>query len=145
MERSRIPLGILPLIFIFTIWNPSALALHAASTVWNIGTRSTLSLIFLAARLIIASVGIAAGMALWFRRPGAVWLAKLSLMLFGLEAVVRLSSGVDAGATPPGTRLPLAIFVIVHNGAWYVYLHVSGRVRAAYGLESQSPKRRDRP
>jgi hypothetical protein len=145
VERSRIPLWILPLIFIFTIWNPAALALHAASAVWNIGTRPTLSLILLAARLIITGVGIAAGMALWFRRPGAVWLAKLSLMLFGLEAVVRLSSGVDAGAAPPGTRLPLAIFVIVHNGAWYAYLHLSDRVRAAYGLESQSPKHRVRP
>ena len=83
MERPRIPLWILPLIFILTIWNPATLALQAASIVWNIGTRSTLSLVFLAARLVITSVGVAAGIALWLRRPGAVWLAKLSLMLFG--------------------------------------------------------------
>ena len=77
-------------------------------------------------------------MALWLRRPGALWLAKLSLALFGLEAVVRLSSRVDLGSAPPGTRLPLAIFVVVHNAAWYLYLQISRRVRAAYGLESQS-------
>jgi len=78
VERHRIPLWILPLIFILTIWNPATLALQAASSVWNIGARSTLSLVFLAARLIIISIGVAAGVALWLRRPGAVWLAKFS-------------------------------------------------------------------
>ncbi len=107
---------------------------------WNIGSRSTLSLVFLAARLIITSIGVAAGIALWLRRPGAVSLAKLSLMLFGIEAVVRLSSRVDLGSAPPGTRLPLAVFVILHNAAWYFYLHLSRRVRAVYGLESHLQK-----
>ena len=65
--------------------------------------------------MLITSVGVAAGMALWLRRPGAVWLAKLALMLFAIEAVVRLSSRVDLGSAPPGTRLPLAIFIILHN------------------------------
>ena len=138
MERPRIPLWVLPLIFILTIWNPATLALQAASSVWNIGARSTLSLVFLVVRLFITSVGVAAGMALWLRRPGAVSLAKLTLMLFAIEAVVRLASRVDLGSAPPGTRLPLAIFIILHNGAWYLYLQISGRVRAAYGLESQS-------
>jgi hypothetical protein len=97
--------------------------------------------VFLAARFIITGVGVAAGIALWMQRPGAVSLAKLSLMLFGIEAVARLSSRADLGSAPPGTRLPLALFVILHNGAWYLYLQISGRVRAAYGLESQSRSR----
>jgi hypothetical protein len=132
------PLGVLLLIVILTIWNPASLALQAASTVWDIGSRSTLSIAFLAVRLILTSVGIAAGMALWLRRPGAISLAKLSLMLFGMEAVVRLSSRVDLNSAPPGTRVPLAVFVILQNAGWYLYLHLSRRVRAAYGLESQS-------
>jgi len=138
VERPGIPLWILPLIFILTIWNPATLALQASSIVWSIGTRSTPSIVFLAARLIITSVGVGAGLALWLRRPGAVWLAKLSLILFGLEAVVRLSSRAGLGSAPPGTRLPLALFIVLHNTAWYLYLQLSRRVRAAYGLESQS-------
>lgn len=138
MERGRIPLWILPLIFMLTIWNPGTLALEAASIVWTLDARSTLSLVFLAARLVITSIGVAAGMALWLRRPGAVPLAKLSLMLFGVEAVLRLSSRADLGSAPPGTRLPLAMFIILHNAAWYLYLHLSRRVRAAYDLESHS-------
>ena len=141
MERARIPLWILPLIFILTIWNPAMLALQASSVVWSIGARSTLSLAFLIARLVITSVGIAAGLALWMRHAGAVPLAKLSLMLFGIEAVARLSTRVDLGSAPPGTRLPLALFIILHNAAWYLYLQRSHRVRAAYGLESPFPGR----
>lgn len=130
------PLGILPLVFILTIWNPATLALQAASTMSNIGLRPALSIAFLAARFLITSIGVAAGRALWLQRPGAVWLAKLSLMLFAIEAVARLSSRIDLGTAPPGTRLPLAIFIVLHNGAWYGYLQISRRVRAAYGLES---------
>ena len=132
------PVGILLLIFILAIWNPASLALQAAAAVWNIESRSTMSLVFLGGRLIITSVGVAAGIALWLRRPGAVSLAKLSLGLFAVETVVRLSSHVDLGSAPPGTRLPLAVFVVLHNAAWYLYMHLSRRVGAIYGLESPS-------
>ena len=131
------PVGVLFLVFILTIWNPATLALEASSIVWTIGARPTLSLVFLGVRLIITSVGVAAGLALWLRRPGAVSLAKLALVLFAVETVARLSTRVDMGSAPPGTRLPLALFVIIHNGAWYLYLQISRRVRARYGLESQ--------
>jgi len=132
------PVGILFLIFILAIWNPANLALHAASTLSNIEARSTVSIVFLVARLLITSVGLAAGIALSLRRPGGIWLAKLALALFAIEAVARLSTRVDLGSAPPGTRLPLAIFVIAHNAAWFAYLRLSRRVEAIYGLESQS-------
>lgn len=125
------------LILLLTVWNPASLALHAASSVWNLGSRSTLSLLFLGARLAITSVGVAAGIALALRRPGAVWLAKAALVLFGLEAVARMSTQVDLSNAPPGTRLPAAIVIVVHNAGWYLYLQISRRVRATYGLESQ--------
>ena len=132
------PVGILFLIFILTIWNPANLALQAASTLSNIETRPTVSIVFLAVRLLITSVGVAAGIALSLRRPGGIWLTKLALALFAVEAVTRLSMRIDLGSAPPGTRLPLAIFVIAHNAAWFAYLRLSRRVEAVYGLESQS-------
>jgi hypothetical protein len=132
------PVGILFLILILTTWNPASLALQAASTLSSIETRSTVSIVFLAVRLLITSVGVGAGIALSLRRPGGVWLAKLALALFAIEAVARLSTRVDLGSAPPGTRLPLAIFVIAHNAAWFAYLRLSRRVEAVYGLESQS-------
>lgn len=131
------PVGILLLVFILTVWNPATLALHAASTVGHIDSRSTLSLIFLGARVAITSVGIAAGIALARRRPGAIAITKLALALFGIEALLRLSTRIDLGSAPPGARLPLALFIILHNAAWYLYLQRSRRVRAWYDLESQ--------
>ena len=137
-SRSRPDVGgwLLVLILLLTVWNPASLALHAASTVANLSSRPTLSLVFLGARLLITGVGVAAGIALWLRRPGAVWLAKAVLVLFAVEAIARLSMRVDLATAPPGTRLPIAIVVIVHNAAWYLYLQRSRRVSATYGLES---------
>jgi len=128
---------LLVLIILLTIWNPATLALSAASSVWSLGSRSALSLLLLAVRLGIAGIGVAAGIALTLRRPGAVWLAKLALVLFALEAIVRLSTRVDLSQAPPGTRLPRALLTIAHSAGWFLYLHLSRRVRAAYGLESQ--------
>ena len=132
------PIGILVLIFLLTIWNPANLALQAASTLSGMGTRSTVSIVFLVARFVITSIGLAAGIALSLRRPGGIWLTRLALALFAIEAVTRLSTRVDPGSPPPGTRLPLAIFIVAHNAAWFVYLRLSRRVSAVYGLESQS-------
>jgi hypothetical protein len=127
------------LCLILTVWNPATLALRLAASVSNLASQSTWSLLFVAARLVITSIGVAAGLALLMRRPWAVQLTKLALMLFGIETVVRLSTRVDLSEAPPGTRLPLAIVLIVHNAAWYLYLQKSRRVRALYGLESPTP------
>jgi hypothetical protein len=124
------------LCLILTLWNPASLALLAASSIVNVSSQSWLALVFLFTRLLLTSIGVAAGIALWLRRPGAVWLAKLSLILFAVEAVVRLSTRVGLSQAPPGTRLPRAILLVAHNAAWFFYLTKSRRVRAAYALES---------
>jgi hypothetical protein len=136
--RTRPDVGgwLLVLILLLTLWNPASLALHASSIVGNLSTRPALSLMFLAARLVITGVGVAAGIALLLRRPGALPLAKAALMLFAIEAVARMSTRVDLASAPPGTRLPFAVMAVVHNAAWFLYLQISRRVRATYGLES---------
>jgi len=124
-------------VLILAVWNPASVALQASSIAWSRDTRSAASLAFLGARLAITAIGIAAAIALWLRRPGGVWLAKLTLILFVMEGVGRLSIRIDLSSAPPGTRLPLAMFLVAHNAAWYLYLQFSRRVRATYGLESQ--------
>src|SRR5436190_14197792 len=114
---------------LLTVWSPAALAIVAASQLANRAS-PTAELVLLAIRLIVTGVGVAAGMALWHKRPGAVRLAKTSLALSGVEAVARLSTRYGLSESPPGTRLPLAISLIVFNAAWYLYLEKSRRVRA---------------
>ena len=127
---------LLLLCIVLAVVNPATLAVVAA---WRVGSSvppSTLVLILLGIRLIVTSVGVAAGMALWHKGAGAVTLAKASLALSAIEAVGRLSTRVGLSETPPGLRLATALAVIAFNAAWYLYLEKSRRVRATYGLES---------
>src|SRR4029079_10751504 len=66
---------LLILCLILTVWNPASLALRLAASVGNLPSQSWLSIVFLATRLIITSIGVAAGLALFMRRPWAVHLA----------------------------------------------------------------------
>ena len=136
MNDVRPPVWIFVLIFILTIWNPASLALRAASAVSILSAPSMLSLAFLVVRIGVTGIGVAAGIALWLRRPGAVWLAKLALVLVAVETAVRMASRTGLSSAPPGTRLPLALAVVLHSSGWYLYLQLSRRVRTAYGLES---------
>lgn len=112
------------------------LAVAGARQVGGVTPLSSVALALLAGRLVVTGIGVAAGMALWYKRAGAVRLAKASLALSGIEAVGRLSTRAGLSEAPPGTRLPLAIALILFNAAWYLYLDKSRRVRATYGLES---------
>ena len=127
---------LLLLCVVLTVVNPATLAVVAAARVGSAVPPSTLALTLLGIRLVVTSVGVAGGMALWHKRAGAVQLAKASLVLSAIEATGRLSTRVGLSEAPPGTRLPLAIAVILFNAAWYFYLEKSRRVRATYGLES---------
>jgi hypothetical protein len=127
---------LLILCLILTVWNPASLALRLAAGVGNLPSQPWLSLAFLAIRLVITSIGVAAGLSLFMRRPWAVQLAKAALVLFAIETVVRLSTRVGLSEAPPGTRLPTAVLLLVHNAGWFLYLQKSRRVRAVYSLES---------
>ena len=127
---------LLVLCLLLTIINPAVLALAAATLVGGAVAPSALAVTFLSIRLLVASVGVAAGRALWHKRPGAVILAKTALMLFAVEAIARLSTRVSLSEAPPGTRLPYAIAIIVFNGGWFLYLEKSRRVHATYDLKS---------
>ena len=129
---------LLLLCVVLAVVNPAALAVVAAARVGGSVPPSTLVLTLLGVRLVVTSVGVAGGMALWHKRPGAVPLAKASLVLSACETVGRLSTRVGLSETPPGLRLPVAVAVIVFNAAWYFYLERSRRVRATYRLESST-------
>jgi hypothetical protein len=124
------------LCILLTIWNPATLAIVAASRVGSVAPPPALALILLTLRLVVTSIGVAAGISLWHKRAGAVQLAKASLVLSAIEVIGRLSTRVGLSEAPPGTRLALAIALILFNAAWYLYLEKSRRVRATYGLES---------
>ncbi len=120
---------------ILTIWNPAVLALRLATVAANAGSMSAAALGFLALRLVLTSLGVGAGISLFLRRPWAVRLTKVALVLFCIEAAVWLSTRIGLSEAPPGTRLPRAVAIVLHNAAWYLYLEKSRRVRELFDLE----------
>ena len=120
---------------ILTVWNPLALALRLSAVALNLPSMSTPALMSLAVRFILTSVGVSAGISLFMRRPWAVSLTKVTLVLFCVEAVARLSTRIGLSEAPPGTRLPIAVLLLAHNAAWYAYLQKSRRVRELFDLE----------
>lgn len=132
--QSGIRGWLLVLCLLLAVWEPASLAMVAASRVASMATGDAASTVVLAARLFVTAVGVAAGIALWRRQPPAVALARAALVLSGLEGVARIASRYGASTAPPGTRLPLALFVVAYTAAWLVYLQKSKRVKATYGL-----------
>ena len=120
---------------ILTVWNPLALALRLSAVASNLTSMSAPALVSLAVRFVLTSIGVSAGISLFMRRPSAVSLTKVTLVLFCVEAIARLSTRVGLSEAPPGTRLPLAMLLIAHNAAWYAYLQKSRRVRELFDLE----------
>ena len=109
------------------IWEPVNLALAVSSNLGELATDSIGRTAFLVFRVLVAGAGVAAGVALWHRRPHAVSLAKVALSLSAISAVIRFTW--FPGNTPPGLRLPTALVFIGYNAAWFAYLMTSPYVR----------------
>jgi len=101
-------------------WEPLSLAFAASSDVAELVTDSAVRTAFLVFRLIVAAVGVAAGLALWNDRPHGLSLAKAALVLAALAALVRFVW--FPGNTPPDLRLPYAAVLLGYNAAWFAYL-----------------------
>ena len=114
------------------VWQPLSLGLVASSVLGSLAVRGLPAVLVLITRLLVAALGIAAGIALLGRRAGAVTLAKVSL-------AASAATDVFVYTTPffPNNRLPgdTVIFVgvsLVYHGAWMIYLFRSRRVKEIF-------------
>lgn len=124
MDNGARPLGpwLLLLCGLLLAWSPASLALLASTLVDSLAVRGWPVASLLAFRLLTTAVGIAAGLALLWRRPGAVLLAKIAL-------VASLTADLAAYTTPwfPSNRLPGTTWIYVtasvtYHLAWLTYL-----------------------
>src|SRR4051812_38055102 len=99
--RHRMGGWLLLLCLLLLVWQPASLALLAAGALDALPIRGLPLALVLVAEIVVAAVGIGAGLALLGRRDGAVTFAKGSLVL---------SAAMDlfVYATPyvPNNRLP---------------------------------------
>jgi hypothetical protein len=121
LAKAARPTGwLLLLCLLLCVWEPLNLALSASSAISAITVGQTGRGAFLAFRLLVAGIGVAAGIAIWNGRMHGLTLAKLALGLAALSAIIRFAW--FPGNVPPGLRLPLALLSVAFNAAWYVYL-----------------------
>jgi hypothetical protein len=123
---------LLVLCVLLLVWQPLSLGLLASGVLDDLALRGVPLALVLVLRVIVAAFGIAAGLALVNRRPGAVALAKTSL-------VASAATDVFVYATPyfPSNRMPgetpfyiaaaLAYYIV-----WLAYLFRAKRVKNTF-------------
>ncbi len=115
------------------VWQPLSLGLTASNALDALAVRGLPLALVLLMRLLVAAVGIAAGLALVARRPGAVTMAKTALLLSAAADLF-----VDLTPYFPSNRMPgdTAFYVagsLLYSGGWLMYLVRSRRVRQTFG------------
>jgi hypothetical protein len=136
MKQVNGPVGVggwlLVLCVLLLVWQPLSLGLLVSGVLDDLALRGVPLALVLVLRVIVAAFGIAAGLALVNRRPGAVALAKASL-------VASAATDVFVYATPyfPSNRMPgetpfyiaaaLAYYIV-----WLAYLFRAKRVKNTF-------------
>lgn len=112
---------------ILAAWEPVNLAFFVAPILTTVATRGAATAAFLFARILVAGVGIAAGMALWRNDPHARPLAAVALVLSTLAAIVTFTTTLLPTNVIPGDEWLYLGGIIIFNGCWLAYLARAAR------------------
>ena len=115
------------------VWGPVSLGLVAANALSALSVRGFPLAVVIAVRIVVAAFGIAAGMALFTRRSGAVTLAKLALMLSAATDVIVYATPYFPNNRMPGDTPFYVVASLAYHGLWLAYLFNSKRVKNSYG------------
>ena len=114
------------------LWQPLSLALVGSSALRSLSVRGVPLALVLLGKVAVAAVGVAAGLALWRRRPGAVTLARASLLLSAAADVFVYSTPYFPNNRPPGDSTLILAASLLWYGIWLMYLWRSTRVRETF-------------
>ena len=117
------------------LWQPLSLGLVGSSALGSLSVRGLPLALVLLGKLVVAAVGVAAGLALWTHRPSAVTLARASLLLSAAADVFVYSTPYFPNNRPPGDSTLILAASLLWYGIWLMYLWRSKRVRRAFSLE----------
>ena len=115
------------------VWQPISLALTMSGLVDELSVRGAGLGIILLARLLGAGLGIAAGLALFQLKPGAVSIAKASLVFSALVDIVVYATPYSPNNRPPGDATIVLGASLLYYAVWFAYLTRSKRVQATLG------------
>jgi hypothetical protein len=134
VHPSRIRGWLLVLGVLLLVWQPLSLALTTAVALEKLSLRGSGLAIILLARLLAAGLGIAAGLSLFQRKPGAVTIAKGSLVFSAAIDVVVYATPFYPDNRPPGDAFVVLVVSLIYYGIWLAYLARSKRVRSTFQL-----------
>jgi cytochrome c oxidase subunit IV len=123
----------LALAALLLVWQPLSLATTMSGLVDELAIRGGGLGFILLLRLLTAGLGIAAGLALFQVKPGAVAIAKASLVASAVVDVIVYSTPWSPRNRPPGDAEIILVASLLYYGAWFAYLARSKKVRARYG------------
>jgi hypothetical protein len=123
---------LLVLCALLIVWQPVSLGLVASGALDELPVRGLPLALVLLARLLVTALGIAAGLAMFSRRPAALAMAKVSLVASAAMDVFVYSTHYFPNNRLPGDT-PLFIAVsLAYYTIWIVYLFRSKRVRDTF-------------
>ena len=118
---------------VLIVWQPLTLAVTAPGALDSLPLRGRGVAVILIVRVLVAALGIAAGLALQNRRAGAVGLAKIALIASAATDVVVYTTPYYPNNRPPGDTPLYIAGSIAFCLVWLVYLWRSRRVRNTFG------------
>jgi|SRR5438093_12314429 len=124
---------------VLLLWQPLSLALIGSSALNSLSVRGLPLALVLLGRLLVAAFGIGAGLALLRRRPGAVALAKASLILSAAADVFVYTTPYFPNNRPPGDSTLILAASLAWYAIWLAYLFRSKRVRSLFGSSGIDP------
>jgi hypothetical protein len=123
-------LGLLSLLLI--VGEPLAIAPRLAALLPTLADRGPGVAAFVLARVIVAGVAVAAGLALWNRRPHAIALTRAALVLSAATSLLTLLTPILPSNLAPGMTFPAAALTVAYDGGWLAYLSLSARGRSDF-------------
>ena len=129
---TRVRGWLLVLCVLLLVWQPINLSLTTAGRLESLSLRGPGFAVVLVARLFAAALGIAAGLSLFQRRPGAVTIAKASLVFSAAVDVLIYATPWYPNNRPPGDATLILIASVTYYGLWFAYLSRSRRVHAIF-------------
>ena len=114
------------------IFQPLSLAVTAAGALGAVAVRGAPVALILVLRLLVVALGVAAGRALQARRPGAVALEKVVLVISAATDVFVYTTPYFPNNRLPGDTVYYVAASLTYHAAWLTYLTRSRRVRNTY-------------
>lgn len=131
-DARRLGVWLVLLAGLLLVGHPLSLALSASTAIDALPLRGFTLGAVLVVRLIVTAIGIAAGVALVGRRPGAATFARSALILSAATDLFVYATPYYPSNRPPGVTPIVGTLSMLYHTAWLIYLARSTHVRLLF-------------